>query len=317
MVAAMKRPNVLGVHSIDHFGLAVPSLKEAEDFYSCFGLDVRKNANGLTLGTFASGNHIWGHISEAPVKRLQYVSFGIYEEDEVAFLAHLSAQEVEMIEPVMGAPKGGHWFKGFDGLPLQIMVADKVTPTKKSICEFTSVGAGRSGAIFNSKAPKVQPRRMSHFAIYTSDVVAATKWYERVLGLRLSDGSGPVVAFLHGVHGSDHHLLALVGSTHCGLHHISWDVASVQEVGLGSAQIMRGGYKKGWGVGRHVLGANYFYYATDPWGSHSEYSADIDFIPVDCDWPSADHAPEDSFYLWGPDVPEGFVDNLEPIGEGV
>ena len=143
-------------------------------------------------------------------------------------------------------------------------------------------------------------------------MIAATDWYEKNLGLRLSDGSGPVVAFLHGPHGSDHHLLALVGSTHRGMHHSSWDVGSIQEVGLGSAQMMRAGYKEGWGVGRHVLGGNYFYYARDPWGSYAEFSADIDYIPADCEWPAAQHAPEDSFYLWGPDVPPELVSNLEP-----
>ena len=158
----------------------------------------------------------------------------------------------------------------------------------------------------------MRPRALSHFAIYTTDVIAATQWYEAKLGLRLSDGSGPVVAFLHGPHGSDHHLLALVGSTHRGMHHSSWDVGSFQEVGLGSAQMMRAGYKQGWGVGRHVLGGNYFYYARDPWGSYAEFSADIDYIPSDCDWPAAQHAPEDSFYLWGPDVPPELVSNLEP-----
>jgi hypothetical protein len=61
-----------------------------------------------------------------------------------------------------------------------------------------------------------------------------------------------------------------------------------------------------------VLGGNYFYYARDPWGSYSEFSADIDYIPADCEWPSAQHAPEDSFYLWGPDVPPELVSNLEP-----
>ena len=28
-------------------------------------------------------------------------------------------------------------------------------------------------------------------------------------------------------------------------------------------------------------------------------------------WPSADHKPEDSFYLWGPDVPPEFTVNYE------
>ena len=171
---------------------------------------------------------------------------------------------------------------------------------------------GVSGAIPNSKAPPVFPRRLSHVAIFTSSIPDAIEFYVSALGLRLSDRSGDGVAFLHGAHGSDHHLLALVASDHRGLHHVSWDVGSVQEIGLGAAQAARGGYAAGWGLGRHVLGANYFYYVRDPWGSYCEYSADIDFIPADCDWPAGDHAPEDAMYLWGPPPPDDFAANYEP-----
>ena len=310
----MKRPNVLAIHSIDHFALEVPDLEEARSFYVAFGLDVRDEGGGLALYTFGHP-HCWGRLFKAGAKRLHYISLGIYAEDEAAFCAHLDTLGIKRIAAPAGADAQGVWFEGFDGLPLNIRVAPKVTATDKSSFVTNSVAAGQSGAVFNSAAPKTHPRRLSLFAIFTSDVIAATAWYEQVLGLRLSDGSGPVVAFLHGAHGSDHHLLALVSSTHRGLHHSSWDVGSVQEIGLGSAQMLRAGYTRGWGVGRHVLGANYFYYASDPWGSHAEYSADIDFIPADFDWPAnANHDPGDSFYLWGPNLPEGFIDNSEPAG---
>lgn len=310
----MKRPNVLAIHSIDHFGLEVPDLDEARRFYEAFGLDVRDEDGGLALYTFGN-SHCWGRLFKGATKKLHYISFGIFAEDETAFSAHLDARGVKRIAAPAGANADGIWFEGFDGLPLNVRVAEKATPAEKSRFTANSVAAGASGAVFNSSAPKTRPRRLSHFAIFASDVIGATAWYEQTLGLRLSDGSGPVVAFLHGAHGSDHHLLALVGSSHCGLHHSSWDVGSVQEVGLGSAQMLRAGYTRGWGVGRHVLGANYFYYATDPWGSHAEFSADIDYIPADCDWPAnPNHDPGDSFYLWGPNLPDGFIDNTEPAG---
>jgi catechol 2,3-dioxygenase-like lactoylglutathione lyase family enzyme len=308
---SQKRAGALGVHSIDHFGLQVPDLGVARSFYAAFGLDVRDVDGGLGLFTRESA-HCWGRIVQASAKQLRYLSFGIYAEDEAAMIARLDTLGAKRIHPLPGASAEGIWIEGFDGLPLNIKVSEKCSPNNKTRFETASSAAGTSGAVFNSAAPKTYPRNLSHFAIYTSDVIGATDWYEKMLGLRLSDGSGPVVAFLHGAHGSDHHLLALVGSTHRGMHHTSWDVGSFQEVGLGTAQMFRAGYTQGWGVGRHVLGGNYFYYARDPWGSHCEYSADIDYIPADCEWPSQQHAPEDSFYLWGPNVPEGFVDNLEP-----
>ena len=59
------------------------------------------------------------------------------------------------------------------------------------------------------------------------------------------------------------------------------------------------GHVKGWGVGRHVLGSNYFHYVQDPWGSYAEYSCDIDYIALPA-MGGRHHPPEDSFYLWAP-----------------
>jgi hypothetical protein len=95
-----------------------------------------------------------------------------------------------------------------------------------------------------------------------------------------------------------------------GDHHCSWDVGSIEEIGLGAMQMADRGFSKGWGLGRHVLGSNYFHYVRDPWGSHCEYSSDIDYIPADCDWKGGDHAPE--AYIWGPEPPRDFfVHNYE------
>ena len=76
-------------------------------------------------------------------------------------------------------------------------------------------------------------------------------------------------------------------------------------------QLAEKGYRQGWGVGRHVIGSNWFYYARDPWGSYCEYSCGIDYVPADRDWPASDRPPEDGFYLWGPDVPPDFGANKE------
>jgi catechol 2,3-dioxygenase len=174
-----------------------------------------------------------------------------------------------------------------------------------------SVPAGKPGAGTRAEAPPVRPRRLSHVLIFTCDVLESIKFYERTLGLRLSDRASDLVAFMHGIHGSDHHLLALVKSSAPGFHHCSWDVASLNDIGLGAMRMHDKGWTKGWGLGRHVLGSNYFHYVRDPWGSFSEYSCDIDYIPKDERWPAADHKPEDSFYLWGPDVPREFTINYE------
>ena len=76
-------------------------------------------------------------------------------------------------------------------------------------------------------------------------------------------------------------------------------------------QMAAAGYGKGWGVGRHILGSNYFRYVQDPWGSFAEYSFDIDYVAAGEVWPAADHPGEDALYVWGPAVPDDFIVNYE------
>ena len=154
---------------------------------------------------------------------------------------------------------------------------------------------------------------MAHVLIFVTDISRAINFYRDVLGLRLSDRSGDLVAFMHGIHGSDHHMIAFVKSDGPGLHHLSWDVGSINDIGVGASNMAEKGFSYGWGLGRHVLGSNYFHYVRDPWGSYSEYSFDIDYIPVDHNWKDGDHPPEDSFYMWGPNPPEDFAHNFEIV----
>jgi catechol 2,3-dioxygenase-like lactoylglutathione lyase family enzyme len=309
-VAPTRRPGELGVHSVDLFSFAVPDLKVAADFYRAFGLDVREDGNRLAL--YTEGHpHRWGQVTEGPAKKLSYISFGAFDDDIERFRARLQECRVRQLDPPAGFESNGIWFRDPEGLLVEIRVAEKSSPSEKSPVFNISSPPGVQGSTSRSRAPRVQPRRLAHVLMFTSDVGRSLAFYRDVVGLRLSDRSGDGIAFMHGIHGSDHHMIALAKSNGMGLHHLSWDVGSFHEIGLGAMQMADKGFSAGWGVGRHVLGSNYFHYVRDPWGSWCEYSSDIDYIPADHDWESGDHAPEDAFYIWGPRPPADFVTNHE------
>ncbi|MBN9084660.1 MAG: metapyrocatechase [Rhizobiales bacterium 62-17] len=305
-----RRPGELGIHSLDRCHMVVPDLKDAQDFYSGFGLDVREEGNNLGLYTHGSP-HKWVSIGEGPRKKFGYFSFGLFEEDFAPFAKRLQDQGVARIDPPKDQESNGIWFRDPDGNLLEAKIAEKSSPSAKSEFTAVSVPGGQRGAPYRRDAGRVHPRRLSHTLLFTPDVSRAIDFYSRVLGLRLSDRSGEGIAFMHGIHGSDHHLVAFAKSNAPGHHHFSWDVGSIMDVGLGAMLMLEKGYDRGWGLGRHVLGSNYFHYIRDPWGSYSEYSADIDFVPVDHDWQAGDHPPEDSLYVWGPNLPEDFIHNYE------
>ena len=316
--AQTRRPGVLAVHSVDEFVFSVPALSEAVHYYESFGLKVvQENFKGQpALGLYTDTHtHRWGRVLQGgEKKRLQWMTFGIYQEDLEPFRHHLKKCGVELMDSLdPESPKSQSiWFKHPDGLPLQIRVAEKTSPSDAFERAFPPALADHGRAPNGAKVPVIRPAHLSHVLMFTPHVNQSEAFYKEVLGLRLSDSAGDdLIAFMHSPHGSDHHLIALFTSTDYGLHHTSWAVRSIDEVGLGMKQMAKAGYEKGWGVGRHVLGSNYFRYVRDPWGSYCEYSYDIDFIPHTLDWPTANHPPEDSLYVWGPDLPDDFAQNFE------
>lgn len=307
------------VHSIDHFALNVPNVDEARHFFTAFGLDVRDIDAGSDkeLELRALDQHRWARILPSTRKSLAYLSFNCYatDIDSIAEQARAAGGNFEIdVDALTGNrrhTRDGLWFHDPDGNLIHVGVGPKTTPAHKEPFGREEVPADRRGSHPRSEAKLVRPRRMSHVLLFTPDVLRAADFYERALGLRLSDRSVDIIAFTHGVHGSDHHLVAFAKSSAKGWHHVAWDVNGIDDVGAGSSQMARAGYARGWGTGRHVLGSNYFHYVMDPWGSFSEYSADIDFVSAGCTWPAGDFPPEDSLYLWGPDVPAYFTHNTE------
>ena len=261
--------DALGVHSLDQFVLAVPDASVAASFYGDFGLDVARHGNTLAIKTFGH-EHRWGSVVEGvKAKALHHLSFGCYADDLARLKTRIEAAGVKLIDPPPGFESNGFWFRNHEGVLIEVKVGPKVSPDHKSDSAWISAPAGAPGATVRAKSPAVQPRRLSHVLIFTSDVLGSIQFYERTLGLRLSDKASDLVAFMHGIHGSDHHLLALVKSSAPGFHHCSWDVSSVNDIGLGAMRMADKGFTKGWGLGRHVLGSNYFHYVRDPWGSFS------------------------------------------------
>jgi catechol 2,3-dioxygenase-like lactoylglutathione lyase family enzyme len=300
----------LGIHSIGNFSLIVPQLAEARDFYGAFGLDVRETNAGLDLLT--PNGWRWGGVVEGERKRLRHITFHCHAHDLAALRERLIAYEACFENaPPWADDQTGLWCRDPDGLLLELREGKKTTLDSVVHRPLVLPQDGVRAACSRRDRTPVRPTRLSHIMRFSPDVPRAVRFYTGALGLRVSDTSGEAVAFLHGAHGSDHHLMAFARSAGAGLHHFSWDVPTVEEVGLGAMQMAGHGFKKGWGVGRHVLGSNYFFYVADPWGSFSEYSAHMDFIPKAVDWQAADHAAEDSSYLWGPEAPPFMRENRE------
>src|SRR5439155_99858 len=73
----------------------------------------------------------------------------------------------------------------------------------------------------------VAPRRLGHVLLFSPDIDRQVDFYTRVLGMKLTDRSQKIIAFMRCT--TDHHNLALLASSAPGFHHGSFEVGGVDE----------------------------------------------------------------------------------------
>src|SRR5262249_40864598 len=155
------------------------------------------------------------------------LSFGVFAADLEGFKQRIEQLGIPVLDPPRRLSGEGLWIRDPDGTLIELRVTPKTAPDHKRAVESGSSPAGKAGAPKRSEAPRITPSRLGHCLLFTRSVPASLEFYGRVLGLRLSDRCGDDIAFMHGIHGSDHHLVAFARSNAPGLHHCSWDVRSV------------------------------------------------------------------------------------------
>jgi catechol 2,3-dioxygenase-like lactoylglutathione lyase family enzyme len=166
----------------------------------------------------------------------------------------------------------------------------------------------------NQRAPAIltdepiRPRRLGHVVIGTPDFEASQRFFEQGIGFKVSDQVVGLAAFMRC--STDHHNLLIQPSPVAFLHHTSWQVGDVDEVGRGASRMLEGHPERHvWGLGRHFIGSNFFWYLRDPAGNFSEYYSDMDAITDDQLWKPGTWEPSlAALYAWGPDVPPSMLE---------
>ncbi len=301
------------VRSLQHIALAVPDPAVGKKFYTDFGLEGRDDGRRVVMRCHGRDQD-QVVLVEGGKKRMHHICFGAGAEALAALKTRLENNVTRLLDAPKEAPGDGIWFRDPDELLVNVRVAEPAPWLPAAEWKINNPGhLNRNGVPGHPRRDMpVRPRRLGHTLRFTPSMEKQVDFYTRVVGMRLSDRSQDIVAFLRsGEGGSDHHVLGFIKSDRPGYHHASFEVANVDELGLGACRLIDKGYRNGWGFGRHVIGSNFFHYIRDPWGSLVEYFCDIDYIPGDMDWKPTNYAPEDSLYVWGPNVPDDFGLNFE------
>jgi catechol 2,3-dioxygenase-like lactoylglutathione lyase family enzyme len=303
------------IRNLQHLALAVPDVEASRKFYETFGLTGAERGDTVVMRCHGRDQD-QVVLLEGAKRRTHHLSFGVAAADLPAVGARLEAQDVALLDPPYPGAPDGLWFRDPDGTLVNLQAAPAQPIASQAPTLLNSPGdfrrIGQRGV--PSRDLQVRPRRLGHVLLFTPDVPRLTRFYTELLGMRLSDTvAGDVLAFMRCAGDSDHHVLALAHSDRPGFHHASFEVGSLDEIMFGVQRLVESGYRPAWGLGRHVIGSNFFYYIRDPWNGMAEYFWDIDFVPGDMTWPVQDWAPKDGFFLWssGGPPPADFVQNFE------
>ncbi|HTY66999.1 MAG TPA: VOC family protein [Alphaproteobacteria bacterium] len=302
------------VHSLLGYTLRVPDVPAGKRFYEDFGLIGRDYSDRLGFRV-ADGDAEPVTLTEGKGRRLAHVVLGVAPDQAKPLQQRIEKTGAKLVDPPRAEGNAVFAVRDPEDNLIVLKTCQKAEFLPKRRANIQKVGAGFSrDAAVRGCPPRdgvIRPWRLGHVLMFTTNVDRQIKFYTEALGMKLSDRSGDIIAFIRVPGGSDHHVIAFAKSDRPGFHHASFEVGSVDQVGHGAVRMIDKGWKSGWGFGRHVLGSNYFHYIRDPWNSLAEYFFDIDYIADDAKWEARDWPAEDSLYLWGPNVPPDFVQNFD------
>lgn len=123
----------------------------------------------------------------------------------------------------------------------------------------------------------------------TTRYIETLNWYLQHLGLIVSDflyypgqrERGPVMSFIRcdrGMAPTDHHTLALTLGSVNRYVHSAYQVADLDALAAGGQHLLELGYRRSWGIGRHIQCSQIFDYWRDPDGFLVEHFSDGDLF---------------------------------------
>jgi catechol-2,3-dioxygenase len=138
----------------------------------------------------------------------------------------------------------------------------------------------------------IRPRRLGHIVLMVRDIHKSAKFYEEIVGLKISDWIAEDMVFLRAA--EDHHDLALAAIPpdaaerddppnyrRPGLEHFSYLVDSLDDMEAAAKFLQEQNIEIVRGIGKHGPGANCFLVFKDPDGNNVELYCEMTQIPLD------------------------------------
>jgi catechol 2,3-dioxygenase-like lactoylglutathione lyase family enzyme len=281
---------VIKVRGLAWLEFAKPDLDRAQAFAHAFGFATAHRAPGAV--------YLRGSDAGVPCvvlrqgERTKFLG--------PAFLAADSRDVLRLAEALggtadpVGEPAGGIGVELVDpsGMPVRV-VADvgSLPALGEPAAPLFNFGRDRPRVNAAVRPPRQPARveRLGHLVVMSSRYQQALQWYLDNLGLIVSDfqyyagqrDRGPVMSFIRcdrGGEPADHHTLAMMLGPSNRYVHSAYEVADFDTIASGGEYLRERGYRRSWGIGRHIQGSQIFDYWRDPDGFLVEHYADGDLF---------------------------------------
>ena len=288
------------LHRLNSLTVGVPNVAQTRSYYEDFGLT--RGAEGW-FHTRDGGAQL--QIVEAPTRRLLELSIGVDDHDDLDRIA----RRVEGLGiAVLRGESSVTAREPVAGFEITARIAGRLVQQELPATPYNGPGrierSGRAPGVLREGA--VAPRKLGHVVVGTTDHEATMRLFVEGLGFKVSDYIKDHGAFLRC--STDHHNVLVMAAPVNFLHHTSWQVDDVDEVGRGAQAMLEDNPDRHvWGLGRHHAGSNFFWYLKDPAGNFSEYYSDMDCIVDDQLWTPEMLEGARGLFNWGPPPPPSFL----------
>ncbi|MGW0131494.1 VOC family protein [Streptomyces sp. NPDC003299] len=295
-----------------------PELERSEIFARDFGFQVaaRTESELWLRGTFAGTPCMV--IRRGHTSRFIGPAFRAAERADLDRLARATGSDVRDSD----APGGGKAVHLLDpsGFPLRVVhVGEQLPALPEQRPLLLNFGTDHRRTNATQRPPREPSRiqRLGHVVLETRVFTRALNWYLDTLGMIVSDflfldgqrDRGPVMAFIRCDLGSmpaDHHTLAMHLGPGTGYVHSAYQVTDLDSIAAGGEYLKERGYRRSWGIGRHIQGSQLFDYWRDPDRFMLEHFADGDLFSCDVE-PGWAPMSTSGLAQWGPPATRDFL----------
>ena len=222
----------MSLHRLTSVTMGVPNVEETVSYYSEFGLT---HVGGGVFRTQDGGEQL--RVQHAPYRRLVELGVGVDDRDDVArvaarlagigVVADLDGDVLRAREPVAG-------------FVARVEVALRISQQPIEPTPYNGPGRterwGRTPGVVRESP--IRPKKLGHAVIGTTDLPSTMRFFTEGLGFKVSDHVGDKGAFMRC--SVDHHNVLAMSAPANFLHHTSWQVNDIDDIGRGASLMLEG-----------------------------------------------------------------------------